>query len=203
MYVAEGDRWGQGTTHVHLGMIAESTTDGATASSHYQKAVELLRPSRDATMLPFALIGQASVLLRREPAKALKIAAAASAIRARVGGEFAPFLASTPRTDPSRRRGCTRGRGRAAMGGGARLSVDEVVALAFGCGTPRSASPAGLSAREQEIAALVAEGLSNKAIASRLHVSVRTVESHVRHVLAKIGLSNRTQLATWAHERIQ
>jgi predicted ATPase/DNA-binding CsgD family transcriptional regulator len=203
MYVAEGDRWGLGTTHVFLGMIAESTTDAATASSHYQKAVDFLRPARDATMLPFALIGQASVLVQREPAKALKIAAAASAIRARVGGEFA----ATQRARLERIRAAAE----AALGNeaerrwaeGARLSVDEVVALAFGSAQPRSASPAGLSAREQEIAALVAEGLSNKAIASRLQLSVRTVESHVRHVLAKIGLSNRTQLATWARERIQ
>ena len=49
----------------------------------------------------------------------------------------------------------------------------------------------------------MAEGLANKAIAARLHLSVRTVESHVRHVLAKVGLDNRTQLATWARERTQ
>ena len=49
----------------------------------------------------------------------------------------------------------------------------------------------------------MAEGLSNKGIAARLQLSVRTVESHVRHVLAKVGLDNRTQLATWASERIQ
>jgi DNA-binding NarL/FixJ family response regulator len=76
------------------------------------------------------------------------------------------------------------------------------VALAFGSATPRPRSPAGLSAREVEVAGLVAEGLSNKAIAARLHLSVRTVESHVRHVLAKVGLDNRTKLAAWAHERI-
>jgi DNA-binding NarL/FixJ family response regulator len=60
-----------------------------------------------------------------------------------------------------------------------------------------------LSARELEVAALVADGLANKAIAARLHLSVRTVESHVRHALAKVGLDNRTQLATWARDRIQ
>ena len=38
----------------------------------------------------------------------------------------------------------------------------------------------------------MAEGLTNKAIAARLHLSVRTVESHVRHVLGKAGLDNRT-----------
>jgi DNA-binding NarL/FixJ family response regulator len=50
---------------------------------------------------------------------------------------------------------------------------------------------------------LVADGLANKAIATQLHLSVRTVESHVRHVLAKAGLSNRTQLAKWARENNQ
>jgi DNA-binding NarL/FixJ family response regulator len=60
-----------------------------------------------------------------------------------------------------------------------------------------------LSARELEVAGLVAEGLSNKAIAARLYLSVRTVESHVRHALAKVGLQNRTQLATWARERVR
>jgi DNA-binding CsgD family transcriptional regulator len=39
--------------------------------------------------------------------------------------------------------------------------------------------------------------------AAELHVSVRTVESHVRHVLAKAGLSNRTQLAPWAREHVR
>ena len=77
------------------------------------------------------------------------------------------------------------------------------MALAFGTAAPRLASRAGLSAREMEIARLVAEGLPNKAIAARLHLSVRTVESHVRHALRKLGLDNRTQLATWAQERIQ
>lgn len=79
----------------------------------------------------------------------------------------------------------------------------KVPALAFGDSTPRPASPSGLSGRELEVAGLVAYGLANKAIAQRLHLSVRTVESHVRHALTKLGLDNRTQLATWARGRIQ
>ena len=194
----EEDQWGQGQAHTFLGMIA---TDPAGATSHYRKAVGFLRPSRDATLLPVALIGQAGVLAGRDPATALRVAAAASAIRARVGGEFAPFYRA--------RLEHVRATAEAALGGnaerlwaeGARLGVDDAVALAFGSARPRPAAPAGLSARELEVAGLVAAGLSNKAIAARLHLSVRTVESHVRHVLAKVGLDNRTQLATWARER--
>jgi DNA-binding NarL/FixJ family response regulator len=66
---------------------------------------------------------------------------------------------------------------------------------------PRVSHALGISTREIEVVRLVAEGLSNKEIARRLHVSVRTVETHMRHMLTKTGLVNRTQLATWARER--
>jgi DNA-binding CsgD family transcriptional regulator len=54
-----------------------------------------------------------------------------------------------------------------------------------------------LTAREREIAGLIADGLANRAIAERLVLSERTVEAHVRSILAKLGMTNRTQVATW------
>jgi DNA-binding NarL/FixJ family response regulator len=86
---------------------------------------------------------------------------------------------------------------------GTRLTIDDAIALAFGTPRARPRAPAGLTARELEVVGLVAAGLANKAIAGELHLSVRTVESHVRHVLAKAGLNNRTQLATWARDYVQ
>jgi DNA-binding CsgD family transcriptional regulator len=56
---------------------------------------------------------------------------------------------------------------------------------------------ASLTVREREVALLVADGLANRVIAGRLAVSERTVETHVRNVLAKLGLVNRTQVAAW------
>jgi len=62
-----------------------------------------------------------------------------------------------------------------------------------------SASGGGgtLTRREREIADLVAQGLTNRQIAATTHTSERTVETHVRHCLAKLGLTSRTELAGW------
>jgi ATP/maltotriose-dependent transcriptional regulator MalT len=67
-------------------------------------------------------------------------------------------------------------------------------------------APDPLTGREREIAALVAQGLSNKQIAERLFVSERTAQNHVQHILTKLGLPNRGQVAVWyerAHGRPQ
>jgi DNA-binding CsgD family transcriptional regulator len=56
-----------------------------------------------------------------------------------------------------------------------------------------------LSPREREVASLVAEGLTNRDIAERLVLSVRTVEGHIDRVLGKLDLHTRTQLALWVN----
>ena len=58
-----------------------------------------------------------------------------------------------------------------------------------------------LSVREREVAMLVARGLTNPQIAAELVISRKTVESHVSHVLNKLGLTSRVQIATWAMRR--
>jgi predicted ATPase/DNA-binding CsgD family transcriptional regulator len=199
--LAEGYRWGEGQAHLYLGLMADSEPERATA--HFRGAVDALRGYHDATLLPVALIGQAGVLGRRDPEKALTVAAAAFAARARVGGDFAPIYrerAERVKRDAESRLGADAPRIWAA---GGRLGTGDAIALAFGTAKPSSRPPSGLSARELEVAELVAQGLSNKAIASRLQLSVRTVESHVRHALTKLRLDNRTQLATWTSERTQ
>lgn len=51
------------------------------------------------------------------------------------------------------------------------------------------------------MADLIAQGLSDRPAAERLHLSERTVEGHLLHILKKLGLSNRTQVATWLREK--
>ncbi len=72
----------------------------------------------------------------------------------------------------------------------------------LGVQSPRQRGFAGtLSAREMEVARLVAEGLSNPAIARRLYLSRPTVASHVAHILTKLGFGSRAQIAAWVAAR--
>lgn len=69
-------------------------------------------------------------------------------------------------------------------------------------GTAASAlETGGLTARECEVIALIAEGRSNRDIAARLVISEHTAANHVRNILTKIGAENRTQAAMFARER--
>lgn len=191
-----GYGWGEGQAHLYLGITLG-------AADHYRRAVAALHPYRDSTLLPFALIGQAGLIGSRDPARALTVVAAAHAIRTRVGGDFPRLYreqALRVRAECEAKLGTDAER---IWAEGSRLGVDDAVAQAFGeARRAATAAPAGLSERELDVVRLVAQGRSNKAIAAELQLSVRTVESHVRHVLAKAGLENRTQLATWAHAHV-
>ncbi len=61
----------------------------------------------------------------------------------------------------------------------------------------RASSSVQLSRRERDVAQLLAQGLSNRAIAERLYLSERTIDNHVHHILDKLGFDSRVQIATW------
>jgi DNA-binding NarL/FixJ family response regulator len=56
----------------------------------------------------------------------------------------------------------------------------------------------GLTAREREVAAQIAQGKSNQAIAVDLFLSLKTVEAHITRILSKLGFTSRAQIAGWA-----
>jgi len=55
-----------------------------------------------------------------------------------------------------------------------------------------------LTVREFEVARLIAEGMTNAQIGAELSVSPKTVSAHVEHILAKLGVARRTEVAAWA-----
>ncbi len=92
---------------------------------------------------------------------------------------------------------------RAAYRGEARLHPDIARKLmdavrAEPAATQREPTRADLSDRELEVIRLVAEGLNNREIASRLVISEKTVKTHISHILSKLNLDDRTQLAIYA-----
>lgn len=64
-------------------------------------------------------------------------------------------------------------------------------------GVPPALRALGVTGREADVLALVAEGRANREIAGRLHLSPRTVEKHVEHLLAKSGCGRRPELVVW------
>lgn len=96
---------------------------------------------------------------------------------------------------------------RAAYERGMAADLDEAIDFAlsketeFGpAGAVKATQRTSLTRRELEITDLITQGLSNRDIARRLVISPRTAESHVEHILSKLGFSNRAQIAAWAAE---
>lgn len=104
---------------------------------------------------------------------------------------------------------------RAALGGetyqslleeGALLGLESAISYALAqdaCpGRPVTgrADESPLTQREQQVAELVAQGMSNKEIAATLVVARRTAEGHVEHILSKLGFTSRVQIATWVNQ---
>ena len=95
----------------------------------------------------------------------------------------------------------------AAVAEGAAMSRAQAIAYALGePARPKARSGAGfapahpgrLTRREQDVAMLVARGLSNGQIAGELVISARTVETHVQHIMDKLGVGTRAQIAAWS-----
>jgi predicted ATPase/DNA-binding SARP family transcriptional activator/DNA-binding CsgD family transcriptional regulator len=91
-----------------------------------------------------------------------------------------------------------------ALTEGRAMSLDEATEYALSSPEePPAAEPAvELTRREQEVAALVARGLTNRQISAELGISERTAANHVARILRRLGLHSRTQIATWATERL-
>jgi DNA-binding CsgD family transcriptional regulator/tetratricopeptide (TPR) repeat protein len=95
----------------------------------------------------------------------------------------------------------------AALVGEVRTSAADAGATALGAAADRVLPPARggrpepwspLSAREFDVARLVSAGLTNREIATRLVLSPKTVSAHVEHILGKLGMARRAQIAAWA-----
>jgi len=95
----------------------------------------------------------------------------------------------------------------ASWAAGRAMTASEAVASVRAPETPTAppvpiavGSPGALTRREREVAALIRRGLTNRQIAEVLFIAERTVDTHVEHILAKLGVRSRSQVASWAVE---
>ena len=146
------------------------------------------------------------------PERAVRLFAAADALRANIGavmpaydrGDYDAALASARATLGEKALAIAWAAGRAMAADRAAdyaLTLNEAFPSLARGGIRKSEikKPGDLLApREREIAALVAQGLSNREIATRLTISERTAEAHVQHILNKLRGRSRSQIAAWA-----
>jgi DNA-binding CsgD family transcriptional regulator len=131
--------------------------------------------------------------------EAARLFGAAEAIRNRTGlVRFKIYDAEYESSVATARNALERDEFDRAWDEGGALSTSEAIAYALRGHTGRKRPASGwtsLTPTELDIARLVAEGLTNRDVGARLFVSPRTVQTHLTHIYAKLGVTSRVQLA--------
>jgi len=194
-------RWQQGESH-----LAEALARESVATKH---------ALHDGVGLAINVESLAMMAVERGAAEraAILLGCAEHLRESVVAPVFGPYQAQHDRSVSSARRQLGDAAYLSAFERGKAMTVDEAAAYALNekptrAPRPRAAaaveSPIPLTRRERQIAALVADGLSNKQIAAKLVISERTAENHILNILNKLGFNSRTQIASWstAHQPV-
>ncbi len=137
-----------------------------------------------------------------EPARALRLYGGAARLREELQTPVGPPWSSWVQPGIDAARGALDAKAaHRAWEAGRALRPEALVALARATGSTAETGRGRLSKRELEVARLVTAGQSNKDIAQRLFLSERTVESHLDHIMGKLGFHSRTQVAAWITDR--
>jgi len=200
-----GDLYSLEMMLLNTGGMALIARDLEQAKNSYTEALKIAQRIDD-RVAQYALIdGLGCVAAGSGQARlAAQLLGAAETVRTQAGARLIPFLAPLLAQAEEAATG-TLGASKfeAEVNAGKRLNRDDAIRLALGepaqvaNGRVRYDEVGLLGRREAEVARLVAEGLSNKQIGAKLFISERTVDSHVRTVLNKLGFNSRAQIAGW------
>lgn len=191
-----------------LGQLARADGEPKRAAVFHDEALQLEREIGSAPGIVASL--EAVAGLSAEGGRyvhAASLMGAAQALRREKDYALAPWDASRYEADMALlREGLSASELLFAFANGAALSLEEAAARASQGhgrrGRPASGWPS-LTEREQEVAALVAEGLTNREIAECLYISRGTVKRHLAHIFEKLGAAGRTDLAREVRRRSQ
>jgi DNA-binding NarL/FixJ family response regulator len=204
---SSGNVWYQAYSQWGLGVAAWLGADHNGAAQLECAALRTMRHMDDPLGVVLCLDALAWVAAaRKEAVRALTLLAAAEAAWAAIpAAPAAPLRQHHDTAVSAALEGLPDRACRAALANGSAMSQAEAIALGESSRPePRpdaiqaGASPGQLTRREQDVAILVARGLSNSQIAAELVISARTVETHVQHIMDKLGVSTRAQIAAWS-----
>jgi predicted ATPase/DNA-binding CsgD family transcriptional regulator len=150
---------------------------------------------------PFALEGLGLAAIRGgRPERGLRLVGSAETIRRKSGQAGDPWWRERVAVAIAGARDMLRdARVDTALTEGRRSTPQSAVDYALHDRWTQPAAPAvPLTGRERDVAALVAQGLTNRQIGERLHISERTVETHLDHIRTRLDLRSRAQVAAWA-----
>ncbi|MFF1614574.1 ATP-binding protein [Amycolatopsis sp. NPDC058278] len=199
-----GARWSRGYALWAVAIHRWRAGEARQAADLLHEAIALRLPDR--TLLAFLIEALAWChSAEGEHGRAARLLGGAGAVwrlsGARVG-EMSPYQGVDEQCAASARKALGDDAFDTAFAEAAGFGLDEVIRYALRERpatrvAAKAAEPGGLTRRQREIAELVARGMSNKEIAAALVLSGRTVEGHVENILVKLGLTSRTQVASW------
>jgi len=203
----QGHRWGIAWQLWSLGVLAHRRGDDAHAREHFAESLSLYRALDDRRGIAQSLEGLATIVFvagrMRETARVLS---AANAVRAGLSARLAfSDRQEYDRTLEGVKASMAAGEFEQEWNSGRSLELDDAIQLALDAAQlaitpirPPKKSRESLTSREREVSALIARGLSNRGIATKLSIAERTAISHVEHIMNKLGLHSRAQIAAWA-----
>jgi non-specific serine/threonine protein kinase len=203
-----GDQLGIMSALNELGEVVLLQGDHETARSLQCASLEIARRIEDHERIAMALAALAQLAAaQKQPARALRLAATATALDDETGRRSAPAWQGLLNQwlEPARRALGTEA-SEAAWLSGLTMPLHEAIEYALSADRPAASAPVprvtetttSLTQRELDVAALVARGLSNRQIAARLVIAEGTATNHVKHILTKLALDSRVQIAAWA-----
>jgi len=203
-----GDEWSQAMLTHDLAYAVQAQHDLASAAAHFVTSLSIWQKLGNTRGVASCLAGLASItVLHGDAARAAQLFGAAEGARQAGGGAL-------ELTDGTIHDGSISA-ARAALGeaafaaawaAGRAQPIREAMATALaapasGHRAPKAERESPLSRREQEVARLVAQGLTNRQIAEALVITEGTAINHLTHILNKLGFRSRAQIAAWVVER--